>query len=146
MRLRNGKQYLTTLETAIICKEAEEKKLNEMAKIHIPKLKELLYVSNTNKITSDKKAMLVCEIYEYVYNIFGEFVALQHIHPYSNILKIILKKIPVLTQQLIEVINRNNKENILDYNIIKPYLQCIKQLSKVERISIKYRKGDAFFE
>lgn len=81
------------------------------------------------------KTMIVCEIYEYIYNIFGEIVALQHIDAFSKLVKTILKKIPILTQQCIELINRNNKENILDYNIIKPYLQCIEKLAKVQQLA-----------
>jgi hypothetical protein len=134
MRLRNGKQYHTPVEITIICKE---KRLNEMTEIHIPKLNELFYVINTNRLASDKKALAVCEIYEYIYNNFGEFVALQHSSRYSTLLKTILKKIPILTQQLIEVINWNNRENILDYDIIKPYLQCIEQLSNVQQLANK---------
>jgi hypothetical protein len=133
MRLRNGKQYHTPLEIAITCKE---KTLNEMREIHIPKLNKLFYVINTNGIiTSYKKVLLVCDIYEYIYNIFREIVALQHIDMFSKLLKTILKKIPILTQQLIEEIQRNNRENILDYDIIKPYLQCIEQLAKVQQLS-----------
>jgi hypothetical protein len=132
MHLRSGKQYHTSLEIKIICKE---KTLNEMREIHISKLNELFYVINTNRLASDKKALLVCEIYDYIYNIFGEFVALQHIHAYSKLLKTIVKKIPLLTQQLIEVINRNNRDNILDYDIIKPYLQCIEKLAKVQQLA-----------
>jgi len=162
MHLRSGKQYHTPLEIKIICKE---KTLNEMREIHISKLNELFYVINTNRLASDKKALLVCEIYDYIYNIFGEFVALQHIHAYSKLLhhctfkspkngrfisgmatlpcafqmrkgvKTIVKKIPLLTQQLIEVINRNNRDNILDYDIIKPYLQCIEKLAKVQQLA-----------
>jgi hypothetical protein len=54
-----------------------------------------------------------------------------------NGVKTILKNIPILTQQLIEVINRNNRENILDCDIIKPYLQCIEQLAKVQQLANK---------
>jgi hypothetical protein len=133
MRLRNGKQYHTPLKIALItCKE---KTLNEMREIHIPKLNKLFYVINTNRLASYKKALLVCEIYEYIYNIFGEFVALQHINTFSKLLKTILKKIPILTQQLIEEIHRNNRENILDYDIIKPYLHCIEKLAKVQQLA-----------
>lgn len=132
MRLRNGKQYHTPVKITIICKE---KTLHEMREIHLSKLNELFYVINTNRIASDKKTMIVCEIYEYIYNIFGEIVALQHIDAFSKLVKTILKKIPILTQQCIELINRNNKENILDYNIIKPYLQCIEKLAKVQQLA-----------
>jgi hypothetical protein len=132
MRLRSGKQYHTAVEITIICKE---KTLKEMREIHISKLNEFFYVIKTNRIASDKKALLVCEIYEYIYNIFGEFVAVQHIHTYSKLLKTILKKIPVVTQQLIDEINRNNIDNILDYNIINPYLQCIEKLAKVQKLA-----------
>lgn len=132
MRLRNGKQYITSLEISIMCKE---KTLHEMREIHIAKLNELFYLINTNRIASDKKALIVCEIYEYIYNIFGKIIALQHIDTFSKLVKTILKKIPILTQQLIELINRNNRENILDYNIIKPYLQCIEKLAKVQQLA-----------
>jgi hypothetical protein len=134
MRLRNGKQYNTPLEITIICKE---KTLHEMTEIHIPKLNELFYVINTIRLASDKKALVVCEIYEYIYNNFGEFVASQHITRYSTLLKTILKKIPILTQQLIDEINRNNRNNILDYDIMKPYLQCIEKLAKVQQLANK---------
>jgi hypothetical protein len=130
MRLRNGKQY--PVEITITSKE---KILTKMREIHIHKLKELFYVINTNGIIAlDKKAMIICEIYKYIYNIFRELVALQDIHAYSKLLKNTLKNIPVLTQQCIEVINRNNRKNIL-VNNIKPYLQCIEQLSKVQQLS-----------
>jgi len=129
MLLRSGKQYHTPVEII------KEKTLHEMREIHISKLNELFYVINTNRLATDKKALLVCEIYDYIYNIFGEFVALLHIDTFSKLLKTILKKIPLLTQQLIEVINQNNRENILDYHIIKPYLQCIEKLSKVQQLA-----------
>jgi hypothetical protein len=92
MRLRNGKQYHTPLEIAIIRKESA---LHEMKEIHIPKLNELLYVIKPNRIASDKKALIVCEIYEYIYNILGEFVALQHIHGYSTLLHLCTFKTPI---------------------------------------------------
>jgi hypothetical protein len=39
------------------------------------------------------------------------------------------------TQQCIENINWNNIENNLDYDIIKPYLQCIEQLYNVQHLA-----------
>lgn len=133
MRLRNGKEYHTPVEITIT---SNEKILTKMRETHIPKLKELFDVINTNGIIAlDKKALIISDIYEYIYNIFRELVALQDIHAYSKLLKNTLKNIPVLTQECIEVINRNNRENILDYNIIKPYLHCIEQLSKVQQLS-----------
>jgi len=132
MRLRNGKQYNAPIEIAIICKE---KTLHEMREIHMSKLNELLYVTNKTRIALDKKVLIICEIYEYIYNIFGQFVALQHIDTFSKLLKTILKKIPILTQQLIDDINRNNRNNILDYDIMKPYLQCIEKLAKVQQLA-----------
>ena len=98
MRLRNGKQYLTP---EIISKEAEEKTRDEMTKIHIPRLNELLYVINKN-MAPDKKALAVCEIYQYIYNNFGEFVALQNISRYSTLLHLFSFNLPMKWADLSE--------------------------------------------
>ena len=94
---------------------------------HFPHLKKLLNeCDKTPNLLEKSKTCIV--LYDYIYKILKELHDLQHIDSYKRLIEIILKKIPILTQNLIIQIKKVNKyENY--------YIECINKMAMVQQLA-----------
>jgi hypothetical protein len=107
-------------------------KLNKIKNTHIPYIKNLLNRFNNSALPKDK-AIIIYDIYHYIYEIFRELYEFKNHFSYRNIVEIILRKIPELIQQCTILIN--SSVNRLDYDTIRYVVKCINQLCKVKQLA-----------
>jgi hypothetical protein len=125
--------------------------IKKMKEIHVPHLTKLLIDCDKTPNSLDKTKYCI-EIYDYVYKILKELNDLQHIDTYKRILKSILKRIPILTQNCTTQIKKVNKygiQRIFDARdtadlssaqvLLKPgedyYVECINKMSMVQQLA-----------
>ena len=101
--------------------------IKKFQETHIPHLKKLLNDCDKTPNVLEKSKTCI-ELYDYIYKILKELHELQHIDSYKRLIEIILKKIPILTQNLIIQIKKVNKYE--DY-----YVECINKMAMVQQLA-----------
>jgi hypothetical protein len=137
MKLRCGKNIVfledSPNKNAKVLTE-ETIKLNKIKNTHIPHIKNLLFRFNNNSLLLSKdKAIIIYDIYHYIYEIFRELYEFKNHSSYRKIIEIILRKIPELIQQC--TLQINNSINRLEYDTIRYIVKCINQLCKVKQLA-----------
>ena len=100
MQLRSGKctQRSSIVEAVTeeeIVTEKEVVTINKFRETHIYNIKNLLDKFDI-KLKEKEKALVICDVYNYVYELFRDLYELKHVDKYNRILKTILKKFLIL--------------------------------------------------